>query len=184
MVDAALSRAGATDAPARTPLMQSKLFLGLLFMLPAAIFLVVFLSYPLGLGVWLGFTDTRIGRSGVFVGLENYQLLWDDSIFWLSVFNTILYTVVASILKFMLGAPALGGADGAVGHRLLVDLRHPILDHLLGVHVPRMDRFSHQLPGRSQQRPRHGDPHQCVARHSLRGDHAARRPSDDLALAP
>ncbi|MFL5132373.1 MAG: sugar ABC transporter permease, partial [Microvirga sp.] len=93
MVDAALSRAGATAAPARTPLMQSKVFLGLLFMLPAAIFLLVFLSYPLGLGVWLGFTDTRIGRSGVFVGLENYQLLWDDSLFWLSVFNTILYTV-------------------------------------------------------------------------------------------
>jgi len=72
-------------------------------MLPAAIFLLVFLSYPLGLGVWLGFTDTRIGRSGVFIGLENYRLLWDDSLFWLSVFNTILYTVVASILKFMLG---------------------------------------------------------------------------------
>jgi multiple sugar transport system permease protein len=103
MVDAALSRAGATAATARTPLLQSKGFLGLLFMLPAAIFLLIFLSYPLGLGVWLGFTDTRIGRSGVFVGLENYQLLWDDSIFWLSVFNTILYTVVASILKFMLG---------------------------------------------------------------------------------
>ncbi|WP_425374086.1 carbohydrate ABC transporter permease [Microvirga calopogonii] len=83
--------------------MQNKAFLGLLFMLPAALFLLVFLSYPLGLGVWLGFTDTRIGRAGVFVGLENYQLLWDDSIFWLSVFNTILYTVVASILKFMLG---------------------------------------------------------------------------------
>ena len=103
MVDAALSRAGATSAPVRTPLLQSKVFLGLLFMLPAAIFLLVFLSYPLGLGVWLGFTDTRIGRSGVFIGLENYQLLWDDSLFWLSVFNTILYTVVASILKFMLG---------------------------------------------------------------------------------
>jgi len=103
MVDAALSRTGAEARPARTPLLQSKLFLGLLFMLPAAIFLLVFLSYPLGLGVWLGFTDTRIGRAGIFVGLENYQLLWDDSIFWLSVFNTILYTVVASILKFMLG---------------------------------------------------------------------------------
>src|SRR5215207_8760145 len=103
MVDAALSRTGAEARPARTPLLQSKLFLGLLFMLPAAIFLLVFLSYPLGLGVWLGFTDTRIGRAGVFVGLENYQLLWDDSIFWLSVFNTILYTVAASILKFALG---------------------------------------------------------------------------------
>jgi len=54
-------------------------------------------------GVWLGFTDTRIGRSGVFVALENYQLLWNDSIFWLSIFNTILYTVAASILKFGLG---------------------------------------------------------------------------------
>ncbi len=38
--------------------------LGLLFMLPAAIVLVMFLTYPLGLGVWLGFTDTKIGRGG------------------------------------------------------------------------------------------------------------------------
>jgi len=78
-------------------------FLGVLFLLPAAAFLLVFLTYPLGLGVWLGFTDTRIGRSGVFIGLENYQLLWEDHIFWLSVFNTILYTTVASVLKFGLG---------------------------------------------------------------------------------
>jgi multiple sugar transport system permease protein len=103
MVDTALSRAGAPTAPARASLLQSRGFLGLLFMLPAAIFLLIFLSYPLGLGVWLGFTDTRIGRAGVFIGLENYQSLWDDSLFWLSVFNTILYTVVASILKFALG---------------------------------------------------------------------------------
>jgi multiple sugar transport system permease protein len=77
--------------------------LGLLFMLPAAALLLVFLTYPLALGVWLGFTDTRIGRAGDFIGLENYQFLWDDSIFWLSVFNTVLYTVVASIFKFGLG---------------------------------------------------------------------------------
>ncbi|ALA16699.1 MULTISPECIES: carbohydrate ABC transporter permease [unclassified Chelatococcus] len=77
--------------------------LGVLFLLPAAAFLLVFLTYPLGLGVWLGFTDTRIGRSGIFIGLENYQLLWEDHIFWLSVFNTILYTTVASVLKFGLG---------------------------------------------------------------------------------
>ncbi|MFC4174499.1 MULTISPECIES: carbohydrate ABC transporter permease [Microvirga] len=76
---------------------------GFLFMLPALVFLLVFLTYPLGLGVWLGFTDTRIGRDGVWIGLENYQLLWDDSLFWLSVFNTLLYTIAASILKFALG---------------------------------------------------------------------------------
>ena len=43
--------------------------LGMLFMLPAAAILIVFLTYPLGLGVWLGFTDTKIGRAGAWIGL-------------------------------------------------------------------------------------------------------------------
>jgi multiple sugar transport system permease protein len=72
-------------------------------MLPAAIFLLFFLTYPLGLGVWLGFTDTRIGREGVFIGLENYLWLFDDPVFWLSVFNTVIYTTIASVAKFGLG---------------------------------------------------------------------------------
>ena len=78
-------------------------WLGFWFMLPAAAFLILFLAYPLGLGVWLSFTDARIGRAGEFVGLENYEWLWDDSTFWLSVFNTLLYTVVASAIKFAVG---------------------------------------------------------------------------------
>lgn len=82
---------------------ESRNGLGFLFMLPAAIFLLFFLTYPLGLGVWLGFTDTRIGREGVFIGLENYAWLFDDPVFWLSVFNTVLYTTVASVAKFGLG---------------------------------------------------------------------------------
>jgi multiple sugar transport system permease protein len=77
--------------------------LGLIFMLPAAMLLLLFLTYPLGLGVWLGLTDVKIGRPGVFVGLDNYFWLFEDKVFWLSVFNTLLYTVVASIIKFALG---------------------------------------------------------------------------------
>ena len=77
--------------------------LGLLFMLPAAAILLVFLTYPLGLGFWLGLTDTKIGRDGVFIGLENYRSLFSDGVFWLSVFNTIVYTTVASFFKFFLG---------------------------------------------------------------------------------
>ena len=78
-------------------------WVALWFMLPAAAFLILFLAYPLGLGVWMSFTDERIGRRGVFIGLENYLWLWDDAIFWLSVFNTLLYTVVASAIKFAIG---------------------------------------------------------------------------------
>ena len=63
------------------------------FMLPAAVFLIVFLAYPLGLGVWLGFTDATIGRDGFFVGLENYEGLARRQLFWLAVFNTIFYTL-------------------------------------------------------------------------------------------
>jgi multiple sugar transport system permease protein len=78
-------------------------WLALWFMLPAAAFLVLFLAYPLALGVWISFTDARIGRGGAFVGLENYEWLADDSVFWLSVFNTLLYTSVASVFKFAIG---------------------------------------------------------------------------------
>src|SRR5215469_15178613 len=77
--------------------------LGLLFMLPAALLLLVFLTYPLGLGLWLGMTDTPIGGNGRFVGLANFESLARDSVFWLVVFNTVLYTVVASVIKFGLG---------------------------------------------------------------------------------
>src|SRR3954470_2737647 len=82
---------------------QSRGLMAFLFMLPAATLLLVFLTYPLGLGVWLGFTDTRIGRPGVFIGLENYESLFHDNMFWLAVSNTVLYTVFATIGKFALG---------------------------------------------------------------------------------
>jgi multiple sugar transport system permease protein len=84
-------------------LLDNRKVLSALFMLPAGALLLIFLTYPLGLGVWLGFTDTKIGRPGVFIGIENYLSLFGDSVFLLSVFNTILYTVVATVLKFGLG---------------------------------------------------------------------------------
>jgi multiple sugar transport system permease protein len=84
-------------------LQNNKNALGLLFMLPTAAFLLLFLTYPLGLGTWLGFTDTRLGRPGVWVGLENYAFLLGDSVTRLALFNTLFYTVVASALKFGFG---------------------------------------------------------------------------------
>lgn len=78
-------------------------FLGMLFMLPTAAFLLLFLVYPLGLGIWLSFTDARIGRPGNFVGLENYLWIIGSSKFQTAVFFTMFYTVFASVIKFGLG---------------------------------------------------------------------------------
>ena len=77
--------------------------LGVALMLPAAAFLLVFLAYPLVLGFWLGMTDASIGQPGRFIGFANLVSLAHDNIFWLSVFNTTFYTIVASVLKFALG---------------------------------------------------------------------------------
>src|SRR5207344_3560404 len=68
-----------------------------------AALLLVFLTYPLGLGTWLGFTDTKIGRGGAFIGLENFEFLWGDEVTRLALFNTLFYTIVASVIKFGLG---------------------------------------------------------------------------------
>ncbi|MEN3366348.1 MAG: multiple sugar transport system permease protein [Burkholderiales bacterium] len=88
--------------------MVSRLFnnrnvLGMLFMLPTAVLLLLFLTYPLGLGIWLGFTDTKIGRAGEWIGLDNFIYLAGDELAQLSLFNTVFYTVIASALKFVLG---------------------------------------------------------------------------------
>jgi multiple sugar transport system permease protein len=84
-------------------LFDNRHFLGLLFMLPAGALLLLFLTYPLGLGVFLGFTDAKVGRPGEWIGIENYEWLVTDSVFRLAVWNTFLYTTIASVAKFGLG---------------------------------------------------------------------------------
>ena len=105
LADATLTRPAPepTTGHAWERLMTNRNWLGFWFMLPAAAFLLLFLAYPLGYGVWLSMTDARVGRGGEFVALENYTWLWDDDVFWLSVFNTFLYTAVASVFKFAIG---------------------------------------------------------------------------------
>jgi multiple sugar transport system permease protein len=88
---------------AMAELLNHRAVLSVLFMLPAAAILLLFLTYPLGLGIWMGFTDARVGRPGIFIGLENYFSLFDDDVFWLAVFNTLVYTIVATVAKFGLG---------------------------------------------------------------------------------
>lgn len=100
------SEAGVIQAGMRGRLsraLENPTFLGFLFVAPAELILIIFLAYPFILGLWLGFTDTVVGREGSFVGLENYQELLEDSAFWLTVFNTFLYTVAAVLLKAVLG---------------------------------------------------------------------------------
>ena len=84
-------------------LFDSKPFLVFACLLPACGLLLVFLTYPLGLGIWLAFTDTKIGRAGEWIGFENFEYLMTDPQFWSAVFFSIFYTAVATVGKFGLG---------------------------------------------------------------------------------
>src|SRR5918912_3964151 len=66
---------------------------------PAAVLLGLLLAYPLGLGVWLGFEDAKIGTPGTFIGAENFTYLLDDPVFRLTTINTALYTIITVVLK-------------------------------------------------------------------------------------
>ena len=106
-VATATSASGWTPVRATTDwlarLFDWKPFLVVVCMLPAVGLLLTFLTYPLGLGLWLAFTDTTIGRRGHWIGLENFAFLAGDRIFWQAVFYGVFYTAVATIGKFGLG---------------------------------------------------------------------------------
>ena len=207
MADIALKSSGRTaprEATAWDRLKTNNNWLSIWFMLPAAAFLILFLAYPLGLGVWLSFTDAKIGRGGEFIGIENYEWLWDDSIFWLSVFNTLLYTIVASAIKFAVGLylalllnenlpfKAILRAvvlipfivpTVLVGNRVLVDLRQPVLDRVMDVAPPRPDFVQYRFPRRRLERALVGDFRQYLARRAVCCHHAACRFADGVAIA-
>jgi multiple sugar transport system permease protein len=81
--------------------------LGYLLMLPAAFIIIFFVAYPFGWGVWMSLTNKQIGMpwSQVkFTGLKNYvDLVTKDGVFWTTVWNSFVYTGIATVIKWILG---------------------------------------------------------------------------------
>lgn len=66
-----------------------------LFLLPAAFGFVLFYLWPAARALWMSLTDYNLlRRSGDFVGLENYQQLVGDQLFWHSMAVTLQYVVI------------------------------------------------------------------------------------------
>ena len=45
----------------------------------------------------------RSAAPAQWIGLENFEYLWGDAVTRLALFNTLFYTIVASVIKFVLG---------------------------------------------------------------------------------
>src|SRR5687768_15513763 len=67
---------------------------GWLLLLPAAALLAVFTHWPVVGTLWDSFHATpKGGRSPPFVGLENYQVMVADEVFWRSLVNNLWYAI-------------------------------------------------------------------------------------------
>src|SRR5271169_4671307 len=86
-----------------TRLLEDERWLAMVLLLPTLALLGLFIAYPFFKGVELSVTDTKVGVPGHFVGLQNFERIWNDDIFHVAVWNTCLYTFVATVFKLVLG---------------------------------------------------------------------------------
>jgi multiple sugar transport system permease protein len=76
-----------------SPLERRKLFSGLLFSSPWLLGLSVFLIYPLLAALYYSLCDYSVLLPPVFVGFDNYIELFQDTLFWKSLWNTTFFAV-------------------------------------------------------------------------------------------
>jgi multiple sugar transport system permease protein len=99
-----------------SPLERRKVATGLLFSSPWLVGLSVFLIYPLLAAFYYSLCDYSVLLPPVFVGFDNYIELFQDRLFWKSLWNTTFFAVgsvglgvmVALTLAILLNAKVKG----------------------------------------------------------------------------
>jgi multiple sugar transport system permease protein len=70
---------------------------------PLVLLLLGLVAYPFGVAVQYALSDRTLAEPGGFVGLANVWNLWDNQIYRQTLWNTIVYTIGATILKLGAG---------------------------------------------------------------------------------
>ncbi|HET9649037.1 MAG TPA: sugar ABC transporter permease [Microlunatus sp.] len=86
------------------PWMNDKRF-AVLLMVPAGVFLLGFVAWPLIRLVINSFLHLPAiaGGTTTFVGLDNYTKVFTDPVFWATAARTAVYTVIVVTLEFVIG---------------------------------------------------------------------------------
>ncbi len=87
----------------KASLLDNERWLAFFLLVPTAVLLGLFIAYPFFEGIWLSLTNSRVGVPGEFVGLRNFEKVWNDSIFRTAVWNTVWYTFITTVVKLVLG---------------------------------------------------------------------------------
>lgn len=80
---------------------------GLLFALPAIIYMLVFEGYPIISNIILSLQNVTVKNlvkgEKLFIGFENYRTLFADEVFWKAFTNTVLFTLACLVFQFIIG---------------------------------------------------------------------------------
>ncbi len=80
---------------------------GWLFVLPAMLYMLFFVGYPIIYNIYLSFQNVTqknlIKGERIFVFLGNYEKLFREEVFRQSIGNTLIYTVCCLVLQFVVG---------------------------------------------------------------------------------
>jgi len=77
-------------------------YAGYVLVLPAVIYVLALVGFPLVLGVWYSLTDVTVARPGEFIGLRNFVEATRDPSFRLAMRNTLIIGVVSTAAKITL----------------------------------------------------------------------------------
>jgi len=81
--------------------------IGYLFVLPAFLYMLIFVGYPIVSNIILSFQDvtmkTLTAADKPFAGLDNYIAIFKDQVFLKALGNTLLFTVCCLIFQFIIG---------------------------------------------------------------------------------
>ncbi len=75
-----------------------------LYFFPVLILFSIFFIYPFFYSIYISFNHWNLlTNETYFVGLQNYRMLFGDSVFWISIRNTIAYVMVQMPFSVVLG---------------------------------------------------------------------------------
>lgn len=74
-----------------------------LYILPILVLMGIIFIYPLGQVLISSFYNIRLGaQEGIFVGLDNYRLIFSEPVFWKSVRSSLIWTFGNLILQLII----------------------------------------------------------------------------------
>src|SRR5579875_2275814 len=73
---------------------RRNLRMGLFFVSPWLVGLCIFYLYPIASSLYYSFTDYNVLQPPTWIGLGNYQAIFNDPLFWTSLGNTLFMVVV------------------------------------------------------------------------------------------